>query len=222
MPSAQILLASNSPRRHELLSLTGWSFEIKPADIDETPQPGEPPAQYVLRLAETKARMAGSHAAPGQVVLAADTTVADGQFLLGKPDGPAEAEQMLVRLRGKVHQVYTAVAVYDPYAGRLLKDLCTSQVSMRLYRRDELIAYVSSGDPLDKAGAYAIQDAVFHPVENFAGCFASVMGLPLCHATRTLQKFGLHPAVDVPQACQTHLDYACPVYPAVLRGEDVG
>lgn len=222
MPSAQIILASNSPRRRELMLLTGWSFEIKPADIDETPQPGEPPAQYVLRLAETKARMVGSLAAPGQVVLAADTTVAVGQTLLGKPTGPFEAEQMLVQLRGKVHQVYTALAVFDPFAGRLLTDLCTSQVSMRRYRQDELEAYVSSGDPLDKAGAYAIQDAVFHPVENFAGCFASVMGLPLCHVTRTLQKFGLNPARDVPQACQSHLGYPCPVYPAVLRGEDVG
>ncbi len=222
MVRANIILASNSPRRNELLQLTGWSFEIKPANIDETPLPDETPGQYVLRLAETKARMVGRLAAPGQVVLAADTTVADGPVLLGKPADAAEAIQMLARLRGKVHQVYTAVAVFDPLAGMLLKDLCTSQVPMRRYSEDEVLAYASSGDPLDKAGAYALQHPGFHPVEHFSGCFASVMGLPLCHVTRTLEKFGLTPARDVPQACQDHLDYQCPVYRAILRGEDAG
>ncbi len=222
MVRANIILASTSPRRKELIQLAGWSFEIKPANIDENPLPGEAPGRYVLRLAETKARVVGNLAAPGQVVLAADTTVADGPDLLGKPVDAAEAIQMLARLRGKVHQVYTAVAAFDPSSGRLLTDLCTSQVPMRPYKEDEVLAYVATGDPLDKAGAYAIQHPGFHPVEHFGGCFASVMGLPLCHVTRTLQKFGLTPARDVPQACQAHLDYQCPVYRAVLRGEDVG
>jgi len=166
--------------------------------------------------------MVGRLAAPGQVVLAADTTVAYGPGILGKPVDAAEAIQMLVRLRGKVHQVYTAVAVFDPFAGRLLRDLCTSQVPMRRYTEDEVRSYAASGDPLDKAGAYAIQHPGFHPVERFSGCFASVMGLPLCHVSRTLQKFGLTPARDVPLACQEHLDYHCPVYQAILRGEDAG
>ncbi len=222
MLRANIILASTSPRRKELIQLAGWSFEIKPANIDETPLPGEAPGKYVLRLAETKARIVGQVSAPGQVVLAADTTVADGPDLLGKPADAAEAIQMLARLRDKVHQVYTAVAVFDPFAGRLLRDLCTSQVPRRRYRDDEVLDYVATGDPLDKAGAYAIQHPGLHPVEHFGGCFASVMGLPLCHVTRTLQKFGLKPARDVPQACQAHLNYQCPVYRAVLRGEDVG
>ncbi len=222
MVRANIILASNSPRRKELLQLAGWSFEIRPANIDETPLSGEDPGQYVLCLAETKARMAGKLAVPGQVVLAADTTVANGADLLGKPADASEAIQMLARLRGKVHQVYTAVAVFDPLTSRLLTDLCTSHVPMRRYSEDEVLAYVSTGDPLDKAGAYGIQHPGFHPVEHFGGCFASVMGLPLCHVTRTLLKFGLTPARDVPQACQAHLDYQCPVYQAVLRGEDVG
>ncbi len=222
MPSAQIILASTSPRRNELLSLTGWSFEISPANIDEALHPGETPAQYVIRLAETKAHMVGSRAAPGQIVLAADTTVADGLVVLGKPADAAEALEMLLQLRGRVHQVYTAVAVFDPATGQSAHDLCTSQVRMRRYRRDEVEAYVASGDPMDKAGAYAIQHPVFRPVEHFAGCFASVMGLPLCHVTRTLQKFGLLPMRDVPQACQVHLNYQCPIHQAVLRGEDVG
>ncbi len=222
MVRANIILASTSPRRKELFQLAGWSFEIKPANIDETPLSAEAPGQYVLRLAQTKARIVGKEAAPGQLVLAADTTVADGLDILGKPADTAEAIQMLARLRGKVHQVYTAVAVFEPFASRLLTDLCTSQVPMRRYTEDELLAYVATGDPLDKAGAYAIQHPGFHPVEHFGGCFASVMGLPLCHVTRTLQKFGLKPARDVPQACQAHIMYQCPVYQAVLRGEDVG
>ncbi len=222
MVRANIILASTSPRRKELFQLTGWSFEIMPANIDETPLPGELPGQYVLRLAETKARIVGRQTVPGQIVLAADTTVADGPILLGKPADASEAIEMLARLRGKVHQVYTALAVFDPISGRLEKDLCTSQVPMRRYRKDEVLAYVATGDPLDKAGAYAIQHPGFHPVEHFGGCFASVMGLPLCHVIRTLQKFGLTPARDVPQACQAHLDYQCPVYQAVLRGEDTG
>ncbi len=222
MLRANIILASTSPRRKELLQLAGWSFEIKPANIDETPLSGEDPGQYVLRLAETKARMVGRLAVPGQVVLAADTTVANGANLLGKPADASEAIQMLARLRGKVHQVHTAIAVFDPFASRLLTDLCTSHVPMRRYREDEVQAYVATGDPLDKAGAYGIQHPGFHPVEHFGGCFASVMGLPLCHVTRTLLKFGLTPARAVPQACQIHLDYQCPVYQAVLRGEDVG
>ncbi len=222
MVRANIILASTSPRRSELFQLTGWSFEIKPANIDETPHPGETPGQYVMRLAETKARMAGSQAVPGQIVLAADTDVADGLVILGKPADEAEAIQMLARLRGKVHQVYTAVAAFDPFHGKILKDLCTSQVPMRRYGENEALDYVATGDPLDKAGAYAIQHPVFHPVEHFGGCFASVMGLPLCHVTRTLRKFGLTPARDVPQACQAHLGYQCPVYQAVLRGEDTG
>jgi hypothetical protein len=93
---------------------------------------------------------------------------------------------------------------------------------MRAYRADEIEAYVATGDPLDKAGAYAIQHAGFHPVEGFGGCFASVMGLPLCHLARTARRMGLAPLPGLPAACQAALAYDCPVTQAVLRGENIG
>lgn len=216
-----LLLASSSPRRRELLALTGWKFEVRPAAIDEAPRPGEPPAEYVLRLATGKAQGAAAGVAPGQLVLAADTIVADGLLLLGKPADGRQAVAMLEQLKGRVHQVYTAIALFSP-GGALATDLCTSQVPMRPYTAAEIETYASSGDPLDKAGAYAIQHAGFHPVEGFAGCFASVMGLPLCHLTRTFKNMGISPLVNVPQACQAHLGYQCPVFQSVLNGENVG
>ena len=217
-----LVLASSSPRRRELLVLTGWKFSASPADIDETPRTGEAPGDYVSRLAAEKARVAAVEAGAECFILAADTTVADGMEILGKPAHPAEAVAMLKQLRGKVHHVYTAIAVRAPGLEAPLTDLCISQVPMRGYTSAEIEAYAATGDPLDKAGAYAIQHAGFHPVEGFGGCFASVMGLPLCHLARTLQKAGVTPQVDVAAACQEHLDYTCPVFRAILNGENVG
>lgn len=214
-----ILLASNSPRRRELLSLAGWDFHISPAQVDETPHPGESAERYVLRLSESKARAAAPYAGEARLVVAADTTVVDRGEILGKPRHEAEAVAMLERLRGGIHQVYTAVAILDPRTGAQSTDICRTDVPMRAYSDKELREYVASGDPLDKAGAYAIQHAGFHPVENLEGCFANVMGLPLCHLARTLRRFGLHPPQDVPGACQAHLGYDCPVFEDILKVE---
>lgn len=192
------------------------------SDVDETPLPGETPQAYVLRLAEAKARAAQTYARPGQIIIAADTAVIDGSSILGKPADLAEAESMLRRLRGRTHQVYTALAVFNPGDGRLLTDICITQVPMRAYSDDEIHAYVLSGDPLDKAGAYAIQHPRFQPVEQLEGCFASVMGLPLCHLVRTLKLINVLPAADVPLACQVELNYKCPVSRRILAGEQVG
>jgi predicted house-cleaning NTP pyrophosphatase (Maf/HAM1 superfamily) len=133
-----------------------------------------------------------------------------------------EAAQMLRRLRGHTHQVYTGIAALRVRDGSLATDLCVTDVPMRNYSDEDIAAYILTGDPLDKAGAYAIQHPRFKPVESLTGCFAGVMGLPLCHLTRTLRKLGLSPSADVPANCQTHLDYQCPVSRAILRGEDVG
>lgn len=214
-----ILLASNSPRRRELLSLAGWDFHIFPAQVDETPLPGEAGDRYVLRLSESKARAAAPRAGEARLVVAADTTVVDRGEILGKPRDEAEAVAMLGRLRGGIHQVYTAVAVLDLETDVLLIDLCRTDVPMRAYSDEELWEYAASGDPLDKAGAYAIQHAGFHPVENLEGCFANVMGLPLCHLTRVLRRCGLYPSQDVPRACQAYLDYHCPVFEDILKVE---
>jgi len=218
----KILLASNSPRRRELMALGEWTFTISVSDVDESQRPGESPADYVLRLAEDKARAAASHARPDQVIVAADTTVVNGDTLLGKPQDAAEAVAMLKQLRGRVHRVYTGLAVLNKGTGQLVQDLCVTDVPMRDYSDGEIDRYVQSGDPLDKAGAYAIQHDEFHPVVALNGCFASVMGLPLCHLLRLFGRIGLAPDDQVPSRCQTYLDYSCPVSHAILRGEQVG
>jgi septum formation protein len=217
-----IILASNSPRRRELLAWTGWTFQVSPVDIDETPRLGEAPGVYVSRLARAKAEAGAAHAQPGCLVFAADTIVADDHGLLGKPSAADEAVEMLLRLRGRVHQVYTAIHLISTPDGLSTADRCCANVPMRDYALDEISEYVKTGDPLDKAGAYAIQHAGFHPVENFEGCFACVVGLPLCHLVRSMARLGFSPVNDVPAFCQANLNYHCPVYLAVLRGEDVG
>jgi MAF protein len=211
-----LVLASNSPRRRKLLSLAGWTFSVLPVEVDENPRQGESGAKYVLRLAESKARASAAHIAGQAVVIAADTCVVDGKDLLGKPVDGLEAETILRRLRGRVHQVYSALAVLRMPDETLLTDLCITDVPMRDYSDQEMIKYISSGDPLDKAGAYAIQHSGFHPVEGIQGCYANVMGLPLCHLLRTLRRLGISPQVDLPAACQSELDYRCPVFHQVL------
>lgn len=129
---------------------------------------------------------------------------------------------MLKRLRAGAHQVYTGIVVLDPATGQALTDLCITQVFMRACNDDEIRAYVLSGDPLDKAGAYAIQHPHFRPVERLEGCFASVMGLPLCHLVRTLSRLNVFPTADVPVACQIELNYQCSVAHLILGGEQVG
>lgn len=209
-----LILASQSPRRQTLLSLIGFDFNVFPAIIDETPSPGESPQDYVTRLAALKAHKVNEKINPGKVVVAADTTVVHSNQILGKPRDAKEARTMLSRLRGQVHQVYTSIAV--AVNRQILFDLCDSDVPMRNYSDEELDRYILSGDPFDKAGGYAIQHAGFHPVVNFQGCFANVMGLPLCHLTRTLRKLDLSPNANVPAACQEHIGYQCGIYQKVL------
>lgn len=222
MPAPHLILASNSPRRRQMIAWLGWPHSTHVTGVDETPLPGEQPAAYVLRLAQAKCRAAAGQCPPGALIIAADTTVADGPELLGKPESPADARRMLLQLRGRAHQVLSAVAVSADCAHSLRAEVCISSVQMRPYNDGELEVYIASGDPLDKAGAYAIQSAKFHPVQGFSGCFASVTGLPLCHLLRVLRELGFDPPTDVPRACQQFYAYACPISAAVLRGEDVG
>ena len=212
-----LILASNSPRRRQLLALTGWKFNVSAADVDESQLPNESAPDYVLRLAETKARAV--KATTDQIVLAADTTVVDGTDILGKPNDSAEASAMLKRLRGHTHQVYTGIALRRMSDELLLKDLCVTDVPMRNYSDEEILAYVQTGDPLDKAGAYAIQHPEFQPVTSMDGCYASVMGLPLCHVILQMRKMNIQPDTDFFRSCETLLEYQCPVSNAILSGE---
>jgi MAF protein len=218
--SKQLVLASNSPRRRELLTLTGWTFSVSPADIDETPRAGEKPVDYVYRLAHEKALACREQGT--EMVLAADTIVVDRDELLGKPAYRSEAFRMLRRLRGHQHSVMTAIALYNRSTGRVEQDVCVTNVPMRDYSDAEILHYVESDDPMDKAGAYAIQHAGFHPVENFSGCFASVMGLPLCHTRRLAAKFGLNTADSLTKECERINGYTCPIYRQVEGGMAIG
>jgi septum formation protein len=217
-----LLLASNSPRRRELLSLGDWMFNVSVSNVDESQRIGETPPDYVLRLAEAKARATVIHARPEHIIIGADTAVVDGSRILGKPKDMKEAATMLKFLRGHAHQVYTGLAVLRMSDERLVTDLCVTDVPMRNYGDEEMETYILTGDPLDKAGAYAIQHPGFHPVENMKGCYASVMGLPLCHLIRVLRKLDVALGTDVPAACQSLLQYQCPVSRAILRGEQIG
>ena len=212
-----LILASNSPRRRQLLGLTGLDFSVHPADVDETPLDAEPANVYVQRLAASKARVVGAQATLDSLVIAADTTVVDGNQILGKPVDNEDAARMLRQLRGRTHQVYTAIAVLRNT--ELMVECCCTDVPMRHYSDAEMQAYIESGDPLDKAGAYAIQHPGFHPVENLQGCYANVVGLPLCHLVRALRKFDIELASGLPSACQSTLGYECPIYEALLQTE---
>lgn len=212
MRAQRWILASGSPRRRWLLSLLGVAFEVRTADVDEALQPGERPAAYVLRLAETKARAVAATLDQPAVIVAADTAVVDEEQILGKPADAHQARAMLRRLRGRTHQVLTGLAVLRTDNDTQVCELGCTQVPMRKYSEAEIAAYVASGDPLDKAGGYAIQHPEFRPVTDLQGCYANVVGLPLCHLGRALRRLNLPVREDLPARCQATLGYTCPVY----------
>jgi MAF protein len=204
------------------MALGSWIVSSRVPQVDETRLAGEAPADYVLRLAEAKVRAAVDDHDADSCVVAADTAVVDGESVLGKPADAADAVQMLRRLRGRKHQVYTGLAVMSARSGEVLTDVCVTDVPMRDYSDAEIDAYVASGDPLDKAGAYGIQHAGFHPVRTMSGCYASVMGMPLCHLLRLLARLQAAPQPELPRRCQSHLNYDCQVSGAILRGDLIG
>jgi MAF protein len=199
------------------LALTGLGFDVRAGAVEESRGEGETPRQMALRLA--RAKSAAAAAAEGWV-LAADTLVVLDDEVLGKPNDAAGARRMLGALRGRDHRVITAIAVRNTVTGAATVDVCETTVPMRDYSPAEFERYVSQGEPFDKAGGYAIQDAGFNPVavDRLAGCYANVMGLPLCHLTRSLRRLGAEPPADVPAACMAHTGYDCPVYASILDG----
>ena len=215
-----LMLASNSPRRRQLLALGGWMFGVEVSNIDESILPAELPEAYVRRLAEAKARAILERARPEHIIVGADTSVVIDGEVLGKPLDAQDARNMLLRLRGRTHQVYTGIAILRASDGSLLTDVCVTDVPMRAYSDEEIDAYVLSGDPMDKAGAYGIQNPDFQPVARMEGCYASVMGLPLCHLTVLLRQMGVTPHADVPRNCQAALEYYCPVFRSILSGDN--
>lgn len=184
------MLASGSPRRLELLARLGVRpAGVLPADIDETPQPGERPQALAARLAGAKARAVAA-LRPGAVVLAADTVVAAGRRLLGKPADAAEARAMLALLSGRRHRVWTAVTVID-LAGRARHRLAGAVLAFRRLEPAELDAHAASGEWTGKAGGYAIQGRAEVWVRHFAGSHSAVIGLPLLETRVLLRAAGL-------------------------------
>lgn len=206
-----LILASQSPRRRHLIALLGLPFESTSADVDEDSIDYPEPATNVIHTAMLKA---GAVAAryPQNIIVAADTTVAVDGAMLNKPSGDEEAKDMLTRLCGRVHQVYTGLVLLHPQTDTQRQAVCCTNVNMRDYSASEVQAYINSGDPFDKAGAYAIQNSAFHPVASIEGCYANVVGLPLCRLRSLLRTFTVDSPLPVDedgtdyrrcQTCQT-------------------
>ena len=205
-----LILASASPRRRALLALLGLPFNATSADLQEQRLERESPREMVMRLSRAKADTVGA-ASPEGIIIACDTIVVLGGDVLGKPADPVEATGMLRRLKGREHNVLSGLAVVDVESGESRTACDETAVLMRAYGDDEIAAYVASGEPLDKAGAYAIQSVSFHPVTSITGCYASVMGLPLQLAADLLRSFDLRVTseADVAAACSAFTGHPC-------------
>ncbi len=190
--SLKLVLASQSPRRKDLLAFTGLDFAIKIAAIDESALENEDPVAYVRRLAAAKAQAVADTLDADAVVLGSDTIVVYDNMLLGKPADAADAKRMLSMIRGQTHQVVTAFA-FVTKSEALLVAHESADLVLRDFTDAEIDAYIASGDPMDKAGAYAIQNQEFKPVATLNGCFSGVMGLPLCQVTLALRDLGFDP-----------------------------
>ena len=183
----RLVLASSSPRRRELLEAHGYAFEVSRPDVDERVRAGESPDALVRRLAEEKA--CAVDAAPDAVVLAADTIVVLDGEVLGKPEGPAHAVEMLLRIAARTHTVWSGFCVR--HAERAEVGAVASQVELRAVERDEAEAYAAGGEPLDKAGGYALQGDGGKFVTRVVGSRTNVIGLPMEAVCEALARFGI-------------------------------
>ncbi|MFZ2168547.1 MAG: Maf family protein [Methylococcaceae bacterium] len=186
--SVQIILASSSPRRKELLDQIRVNYEIYPVDLDEAPLPNETPLNYVQRLAAEKSAICVSRLATDIPVLAADTAVILGDVILGKPKNEAHALAMLTQLSGKTHQVYSAISLRGREHSQAIS---ITDVTFRRLTKKEILDYLHSGEPLDKAGSYAIQGMGGIFVKSIQGSFSGVVGLPLFETAQLLSRQGI-------------------------------
>jgi septum formation protein len=183
----RLILASASPRRAELLASAGFDFDISPVVLDENPRADEPPGPHVARLAASKAR-AVSRQHPGALVLGADTVVVVDGRILGKPAGDRQAAEMLRMLSGRQHEVLTGVALCN--GARCLEEVVTTSVRFRALSDAEIEWYIASGEPRDKAGAYAVQGLASRFVDRLEGSYSNVVGLPVATVYGLLVRFG--------------------------------
>jgi septum formation protein len=192
MPAIKLILASASPRRAEILAAAGIPFEVLASEIDELRLAGESPEQMVERLARAKAEaVARSFSSFGpRIIIGADTVVVAGEEILGKPSDPATARRMLVKLQGREHRVITGFALLRAQYGKVLSGHETTRVWISAMTDDEVDAYVATREPLDKAGAYAIQGIAGRYIPRIEGCYFNVVGLPLARVWQSLIDLG--------------------------------
>jgi septum formation protein len=192
-----LILASKSPRRQALLRQIGLSFQVHPALGEEQADPALPPAELVQQLARQKAEEVSSAVGPGELILSADTIVVLDGRVLGKPQSPAEATGMLRALSGRAHLVYTGFCLRQ--GTRCITEEVHAAVHFRPLTEAEIKAYVQTGEPMDKAGAYGIQELGALFVSHIEGDFYTVMGLPLCRLAQVLPSFGVFPLLGKAQ-----------------------
>lgn len=213
----RLILASGSPRRRELMRLLKVPFDAMVPEVDEQSVPGEFPAEVPQRVSRLKAEWVARQVGRG-IVLAADTVVVHKGDILGKPRDADHARAMLRRLRDERHWVLSGVTVMVASTGKQITELCETEVWLRPMDDAEIEVYVTSGEPLDKAAAYAIQNRGFAPVAQVIGCPANVMGLPMCHVVRNLRRLGVKLPSTAPTRCEIRYDYVCALTEYVMPG----
>ena len=213
-----VVLASSSPRRRLLLGDLGVRFTVRISDLDEAMTAPAEPSAYVASLARQKAEIVAWEALPESVevpvelaplVIGADTIVVLDDEILGKPADGKQANRMLRRLRGRSHQVMTALALIDTADRSVTTRTVTSAVHMADFSDDELAAYVATGEPLDKAGGYGIQRGTAHLISGFTGCYTSIVGFPVCEVAALLRGAGIILRADAPY-CRLPNGRPCP------------
>ena len=189
MPSSPFILASQSPRRLQLLQQMGFNPVCHPVDIDETPLKGELALDYCQRLALEKAQAGWQQSAEKQAVLGADTIVVFGEALLGKPSNEADAFQTLMKLSNQVHQVISAIALVE--GNKIKQDYSISEVHFATIPKAEALKYIQSQEPMDKAGSYGIQGYAARWIKHISGSYSGIMGLPIYQTGKLLSQFGV-------------------------------
>ncbi|MCB8942911.1 MAG: septum formation protein Maf [Ardenticatenaceae bacterium] len=217
--TVHLILASQSPRRRELIKLLGLPFSAISANVNEDSITDPNPAVNVIKTAELKAQTIAAQIQPTNpsIIIAADTTVALDNEMLGKPQNTADAERMLLTLRGRTHEVYTGTILVDMRSGEMVKGVCTAVVTMRPYTKEEINTYIATGDPLDKAGAYAIQHPQFSPVAHLNGCYLGVVGLSICHLLQLLNQLNICTKPNLATLHAAHQTTPCPLFELVSK-----
>lgn len=213
----EFILASQSPRRRELIQLLGYPFMTVSADADEASVDVTDPALNVQQTAVLKADIVTEKWVENpyarEILIAADTTVAFDGNMLNKPMDELDAFRMLSAMCNRQHQVYTGYIIRDLSGGKEVIGVSTAVVTMRPYTQQEIADYIATGDPMDKAGAYAIQHPQFNPVTKLNGCFLNVMGLPVCDLILALKNFDLYPDFVGIDLYHAHQNFPCPTFP---------